>query len=453
MTKVSALVAAAALFLSGCSANYHSIYRHQPVDSNPTITLVDAKQRAILSSGPKKAVGNPNEITKFCAEPSPDVFAVIAQALSGGATFGKSADPVAIQAALSGAFSTNEQGSTIPRTQTTNVLRELMFRTCERYLNGGINGAELSLQAARDQRLIVSILAIEGLTGAVAARPVVIGASANGAAGSSNNDVAVRVDEQNKVIQQKSEALKKKQAAFDEQNGTAKDCETIAKAVTDKKEGDLTQALKDKRAKCEATSAELVAAKKEKTDADDHYKTLVGLAGTGSVPASAGGSVMAPSTNGALDTNRPTDMATVASAVQTIVAGTFAQDEAQLMCVKALQDDSLKELRANCNEYLKSRVAVETARNLATEAEIQAAKQRIQKAVDVEFEAFWSKVGNGSTVDSSKLAALQKNVAKADWPACFDSSQSKDEFAKCFGGLRAQQQRDLTKGKSSDGKP
>jgi ABC-type uncharacterized transport system auxiliary subunit len=142
MTKATSLFAAAVLVaLAGCSANHHSIYRHQVVEA-PSLTVVDAKQRAILSAAPK--TGKVAENLRFCAEPSPDVFAVIAQALSAGGSFGQNGDPKTVQAALNAAFSSSEQGSTIPRTQTTNMLREVMYRTCERFISGGISAVELS---------------------------------------------------------------------------------------------------------------------------------------------------------------------------------------------------------------------------------------------------------------------------------------------------------------------
>jgi hypothetical protein len=449
---LGAMAAAALLGLSGCSANHHSIFRHQQVATNPTVTLVDAKQRAILSAGPKK-IGSDNEVTRFCAEPSPDVFAVIAQALSGGASFGRSSDPKTVEAALNAAFSSSEQGSTIPRTQTSNVLREVMFRTCERYLNGGINGAELSLQAARDQRLIVSILAIEGLTGAVSFRPVVIGASAAGSSGSSGADAAIRLDDQNKVIQQKANAVGKKQAAFDDLNGKEKDCESIAKAVADKKEADLSQALKDKRPKCEAATAELDTAKKEKAEADAHYKAMASAASGGGIPVAVGGTLMQPVANGGSDNNRPSDMSQVTAAVKDIVFGTFNQDEFLFLCLKSLGDDALKDMRLSCLEYVRSQVDLERARNQETAARINAAKEGIQLRSEVLFNQFWARVSVGDQLDAAKLEAVRKNITAADWPKCFAGAKSKSEVRSCFmsGDVVAQVKRELAAGRSSNG--
>jgi len=124
MAKTFALFAAATLLaLGGCSANHHSIYRHQAMDT-PSLTAVDAKQRVILAAEPSASASV--KTPRFCAEPSPDVFAVIAQALSAGGSLGQSADPKSLQLAMNAAFSSSEQGATIPRTQTINMLRELI---------------------------------------------------------------------------------------------------------------------------------------------------------------------------------------------------------------------------------------------------------------------------------------------------------------------------------------
>lgn len=57
-----------------------------------------------------------------------------------------------------------EAASTTERIQTINLLRESMYRTCERYLSGAINHESFVVQAGRDWRAMLAILAIEQLT-------------------------------------------------------------------------------------------------------------------------------------------------------------------------------------------------------------------------------------------------------------------------------------------------
>lgn len=451
MTKAKNKFAAAVLVaLTGCSANYHSIYRHQAIES-PSVTTIDAKQRAILAAAP---TSNSNVvIPRFCAEPSPDVFAVIAQAVSGGASFGQSGDPKTIQAALNAAFSSSEQGATIPRTQTTNMLREVMYRTCERYLSGGIDDIELSVQAVRDQRLIVSILAIEQLTGVVTPKPIVIGVSANGSSGSSAADAAIRLDDQNRVIQQKADVFKRKQSAYDEINGTAKDCETIAKGVADKKEDGLTQALKDKRPKCEAASTELDTAKKERAAAEDHYTKLASTASGGGVPVGVSGSLMSPTSAGGLDGGQSSAIAQVALTVKDIVTGTFNQDEFLFLCLKVLRDDRRPSLVKNCLEYIESKVNLERELNEEAAEKIAAAKKGIQERTDSLFNQFWSLVSKDDNLVPAKLEEVKKNIGARDWPECFAEARSKLDFQTCFHSstVVARQKRNLAKGSSKNG--
>lgn len=438
--------------LTGCSANYHSIYRHEQVDKSPSITLIDAKQRAILAA--KHELADKSNVTRFCAEPSPDVFAVIAQALSGGVSLGQSGDPKTIEAALNAAFSSSEQGSTIPRTQTTNTLREVMFRTCERYLSGGISDVELSIQAVRDQRLIVSILAIEGLTGAVSAKPVVIGTSASGSSGASGADAAVRLDDQSKLIGKRSEAVTQKQTAFDDLNGGAnKDCEVIAKAVADKKEANLSQALKDKKSKCETATLELEVAKKMKAEADAHYKALVAISSGSGIPVTAGGTLMTPIAGGGLDSVARSDIGEVAAAVKEIVAGTFNQDEYLFLCLKVLQGapEKLGGATENCLDYIKSQVELERAKNVNAIAKIQAATAEIEKRTEPLFESFWALVSTGDQVDAGKLAAVQASIRTRDWPKCFAGATTKAEYRSCFysNAVVTGVKQDLARGKSN----
>lgn len=159
------IVAVMPIILSACGAAHHSIFRNRTVRSDgPSIIAVDAKQRTILAVPHPREGATREQQMRMCAEASPDVFSVIAQSLSATGSFEQTPDPASVRAAASIAASTSEQGSTIPRTQTINMLRELMYRTCERYLNGAISPLEMPIQAVRDQRLIVAILAIEQLT-------------------------------------------------------------------------------------------------------------------------------------------------------------------------------------------------------------------------------------------------------------------------------------------------
>ena len=94
--------------MSGCTANQKAIHKVDNLyGKGPVIVSVDAKQRAIVANWRKyqgSGVRADEQTRRFCSEPSPDVFSVVAQALSVGGSFGQSAAPASIEAALNAAF-------------------------------------------------------------------------------------------------------------------------------------------------------------------------------------------------------------------------------------------------------------------------------------------------------------------------------------------------------------
>jgi len=169
-------------FLTACgAANEHSIFRTTEFENGKAV-FVDAKQRGLLSSQMTRAVKQSDgsvitqKVTQFCTEPSPDAFTVLSSSIGLSASLSQAQKA---DAALQFSRSISESGSNIGlRTQTITVLRDMMYRLCERYMNGAITADEFTIQAGRDQRIIVSVLAIEQLTGAIKPATVILGASA-----------------------------------------------------------------------------------------------------------------------------------------------------------------------------------------------------------------------------------------------------------------------------------
>lgn len=152
------------ILLTGC-ASTGEIFNHQHI-SDTSITSMDARQRAIIVNRIQTAKNDPS-FMRICAEPFPDIFALVSSSLTAG--FNVKAETNAqklanaeIAAQLARTFS--ESGTAIERSQTVNLLNNSMYRTCERYLGGAIDSHELTIQAIRDQKAMVSILAIEQLT-------------------------------------------------------------------------------------------------------------------------------------------------------------------------------------------------------------------------------------------------------------------------------------------------
>ena len=158
--------------------------------------LIDSKKRAIISSELDKEKRKESGVyQRICSEPPPDVFSAFASSIGGDLGFSNS------EFSAGFLLKVVEAAGTISRTQTVNLLRESMFRTCERYLNGAIDEPQLIVQAARDQRTMVAILAIEQLT--QAARPPVT------ILGTDIQNTAADLSEAKSDIEKKEKALQK----------------------------------------------------------------------------------------------------------------------------------------------------------------------------------------------------------------------------------------------------
>ena len=213
ITKIL-LLTSCGLILSGC-AMADSIYRKNTRNPNGQSEFVDAKQRAVISNRIDWQQTNPGEDPKpyahqrVCSEPAPDVFSVYALALTGslsgnlgaGVDAGKQLEALAT-------MSSGEAGATIERTQTINLMRESMFRTCERYMNGAIDKNTMQIQAARDQRAMVAVLAIEQLTGVVKRKPTIISATAQAQLSQTNQDLFKKYDVADKAKVKADDELK-----------------------------------------------------------------------------------------------------------------------------------------------------------------------------------------------------------------------------------------------------
>ena len=268
-----------ALVLGGC-ANY--IHQVDSVTGAEVISL-DAKQRAVLTSERPvsevvlKADGKAEKVfvktyRAFCAEPSPDVFSVLSQALSASGSFGK--DATSVNAALQAAFGSTETGSTIPRTQTINMLRELMYRTCERYISGALDELQFPVQAVRDQHLMVSILAIEQLTGVVTPPTVTLTGSASSAGGQSSGEAVVRLDDAWKTLQKADTAMKAAKSDYQKLEDTEPKCSALKAKVDSGTKLDAASDDGKKWQQCTDQQTKVDDSGTARKDAASHYDAL-----------------------------------------------------------------------------------------------------------------------------------------------------------------------------------
>lgn len=254
-------ILSAVLFsLSGC-ANFHSIHRTSVMPGQSAqITYTDAKQRGILFSRLKhNEQGKTEEQLRFCAEPSPDVFSTIASslALEASGIFG----PTQKEAAAKLASTVTENAATIERSQTLNILRESMYRTCERYLSGAISTEEFIVQAARDQRAMVHILAIEQLTSTARAQATAITTQAKAGAEATSESLKVMQEAKVQADKLAANALNADKAV---------DKASLKTSCADLTKQDESEENKEKKGLC----ANAITAKKDAEDASSHYNAI-----------------------------------------------------------------------------------------------------------------------------------------------------------------------------------
>lgn len=424
-------VALAALGLAGCGANHNSIYRqHSLTTDAPSVITMDAKQRVLLSapvpggSVPPPAggagAGERAQRMRFCLEGSPDVFSVLAQAASGTGSFGQTADPKAVQAAASFAYSSAEQGSTIARTQTVNMLREIMFRTCERYMNGDLSDLEMPIREVRDQRLTVAIMAIEGLTGVARSQAIAIGASGGAQAGASNQEATVRVDDAYKAYQAANAAAAEKQKALDKLDEAAPTCKAVKTKVDAGTALDAAETTK--KADCEKAAAALKAAADDRDAKSAHYKALQAAATrAGAGPASAETSIQTPVIGAAVAGPSGDVLATVAKTVEAIVLANYDQDEFLLLCLKILPEQDPKDLVPVCSSYVQEGIRREAVKVQADAARLAAEKAQFdlefrqaftetRKDQLTHFDKFWAKIEQPGSASLANEGELRKVV-------------------------------------------
>lgn len=193
--------------LSGCSANHNSIYRDLKTSAG-TGALVDIKQRAIVAGERNAKTADGKQIV-VCAEPSPDSLSAYAAEIAAKADTGKG-----VSAEVAAAF--QESAAFVGlRTQSIQLLRDAMYRSCEAYMNGAISESQYSVLARRYQKHAIALLAIESLTGTVKAPAVTINTS--GSAGNTRplsemTDEALRIDG---LINTKESEIKNEEAKAD----------------------------------------------------------------------------------------------------------------------------------------------------------------------------------------------------------------------------------------------
>jgi hypothetical protein len=446
---------------SGC-ARLSSIHRSESVPSDKGhILSIDAKQRNVLSA-PHPLNANAR-IIRFCSEPPPDVFTAIASTLGLKAAMGTEQARQDISAELQQTIS--ENAATIERTQTVNILREAMFRNCERYLSGAISDQEFIVQAARDQRAMVHVLAIEQLSGASKAQATALTTLAKAASSGVTADSIQSLDKAQGNVQ-------KTRAAADKARTDATAATPTGACVA----GD--DAYKDSGATADQITAKKTAcAAANKADGDakqaaDHYATVKDAVERQSqLSSEASGSISSVTLSAQAASQ------TTANAITQIVALNDDFNEMEMTCVVLFRNldkyastpgvaarmtngndaylNKCLELLSAVIEKEKAAAAREQAQLLLEKAraeqETQAIESRAKDIIEAaapDAQKVWNAVGGASGVTLDALSALEKKAGvtiPAGPKAKLLQSRSVADFSRTFAGLNTKMRTALAK--------
>ena len=212
----TACVCIAGLF--GC-ANLNTVGRR--TDLGLTSGVVKVEPNTIRSSGQaihldiQQRLAIVNGIGRFCAEPSPDALAAYAAAIGLSASVPAKGTGTLAQSGSSSAASVGL------RTQSITLMRDGLYRMCEAYANGQLSPAQVMTFLSRSQDLTAVVLAVEQLTGPVAARQAQLGGSARAdataTASSVSKAIAALTKHKQRLTDRKEKLTREKSALKAEQ--------------------------------------------------------------------------------------------------------------------------------------------------------------------------------------------------------------------------------------------
>jgi hypothetical protein len=394
----------ATLLTTGCG-NFSAINMNKslPKDS-PNVLSMDSKQRGILSNVvEEKSAGATTGMTTFvtrtriCAEPPPDVFTAIALSLAAEAEAGKTPAHVNANGKLAAGLS--ENASTIERTQTVNVLREMMYRNCERYMNGAMNADAFTVQAARDHRLILDLLAIEQLTGVARAQATALTTNSKALGGSSAAMTALEAARINMITKQAevAKALEelKDPAKAANQTASLDACKAALVIPTEDPE-------KIKKETFNASCKKLIDANSGATAALSHYEVMQGLAKTATNQGATSTGVAATFSkdDGALQVD--TDLR---KTVLEIVKLNSGFDELQMMCISVISNHDRSatgdssDTASKCLEMIKAKQQIRIAEDQAMVEAYENKKWGVLFSSDTSLSAAKDEVKNAQKLD------------------------------------------------------
>ncbi|MEM6819895.1 MAG: hypothetical protein AAF578_14015 [Pseudomonadota bacterium] len=397
------------LLISGCSAKWNSIYRQNELPANvAVIATMDAKQRSVISNPSAIKTASDEEFRlRICAEPPPDIFSALAASLAAEASLSEGGTPLSKDVAARLSSTISENGSTIERSQTVNILRESMYRTCERFMNGAIGQTEFIVQSARDQRHMIATLAVEQLTGVQRAQAIALTTRTAASTGGISSKAIEILDAARKASVTAADTATTKRAEATAAAPTEVECETA------KSSGEAVHEAK--KSLCETADK----AEAESASAEAYFKTIQsGLNQVSGTDTNATGSITSLAATQAAAT------AQIADRVLDIVESVNDFDELQMTCVTLLRQTSdattnnRAELRNDplysaCIGLIQAKLTNAKQQELLDSARAEQLRRSIQSSfrdqmteLESRARAVWNEVSEGSIVNADKLESL-----------------------------------------------
>jgi hypothetical protein len=315
-----------------------------------------------------------------------------------------------------------------------------MYRNCERYLSGAIKEEEFIVQAARDQQLIVQVLAVEQITGVARAQSTALTTIANAAAGgaietgleelsTAKTDLEARRSSSAKAT---SEAMAIPPIGPCTSNPI--DTSSLPEGVT------AAQAtVKNDKCRGAAEAAKLT------REAEEHYELIKQVVSRRGAASSEAEGKLASAAQASSEAS-----AEIADRVVEIVKQYHAFDEIGMTCVVKLRTQS------NPPEYCKAlieQMANTRAAQLRLEEDrlnaerIAAYRSTMDEQTQIHVVAVWSRLTPSFSADSLDKLATRAGITIADRhkQRLLDGRAEFSEFAAAFKRLPADQQAALAK--------
>ena len=180
------LVVVAVMILAGCTGINQEPHLLHKVSAPVSALVTDAKQRLVVKFEPGKPgkASSQDNRQAICAEPSPDVTQAFSEALRVAVSLNRSAGSASdnettrkIGANFARSFSSSiaQLGE---RLAVIQLFRDRMYRACEAYANGAIDGSAYTLMLARADKTMATLLTAEMAAGAFGRTLARIGGSA-----------------------------------------------------------------------------------------------------------------------------------------------------------------------------------------------------------------------------------------------------------------------------------